>query len=220
MAVALGTPYATYTLIGINALMMVLAYPRSSRWFDLGLQAVAIDQLGENYRIITSAFLHGSALHIAFNMLLLFQLRSILERSLGLGRFVGLYFISLIGGSLGALLASSALTLTIGASGAVFGLMGALAVFVRTRGGDIWSSGIGGLLVINIMITFIAPGISVGGHLGGLAAGAMSGWMLDTGTRTQPPRLSNTLAAVYSIGMSAALFVAAVMAAGWAVGRL
>lgn len=194
--------------------MFFVAPPNSQRWVDLGVWGVGIDILGETYRIVTGAFLHGGVMHIGFNMLLLYQLGSLLERTIGLGRFVGLYSVSLLGGSVGILLVSPPNAFTIGASGAVYGLMGATIVIVRNRGGDIWSSGLGGLLLINVMITFIVPNISVGGHFGGLVAGAAAGWMLDTGTRTTPARLNDGLAAVFSIGATATLFVGAIAVAG------
>ncbi len=67
---------------------------------------------------------------------------------------------------------------TVGASGAAFGLMGALAVGMRLRGIDIWRTGIGSILVINLLFTFAVPGISIGGHLGGLVGGLVAGWFL------------------------------------------
>ena len=92
-------------------------------------------------------------------------------------RFGLLYFASLLAGSAGALLLSPN-ALTVGASGAAFGLMGALAVGMRLRGVDIWRTGIGTLLVINLLFTFAVPGISIGGHLGGLLGGVIAGWVL------------------------------------------
>ncbi len=217
---ALGTPYVTYTLVAINILMYVVASPGSGTWFDMGISGIGIDVFGERYRIVTGAFVHGSVMHTGFNMLLLYQLGTALERLLGIGRFVGVFAVSLLGGSFGVLLLSSGNTFTVGASGAVFGLMASFASILRTRGGDIWNSGIGGLIVINLLITFIIPNISIGGHLGGLVAGAAAGWRLDVGDRRRPARLSNALAAVFVLGVSAALFVGSTIAAGIAVDRL
>ncbi len=217
---AMGTPYVTYTLVAINILMYLVASPGSNTWEDMGIWGVGIDLLGERHRIVTGAFVHGSVMHVGFNMLLLYQLGTALERLLGIGRFIGVFSVSLLGGSFGVLLLSQGDDFTVGASGAVFGLMAAFALILRSRGGDIWASGIGSLIVINLLITFIIPNISIGGHLGGLIAGAASGWMLDVGDRNRPPRLTNTLAAVFVIGASAALFVASMVAAGVAVDRL
>jgi membrane associated rhomboid family serine protease len=139
---------------------------------------------GEWYRLITSGFLHFGLLHVGFNMFILYQLGLLLEPAFGRVRFALLYFAALLGGSVGALLLSPN-ALTAGASGAVFGCMGAVVVALRRRGIGILQSNIGGLLVINLVLTFAVRGISIGGHLGGLAAGAVAGLVLDH-TRDQP----------------------------------
>jgi membrane associated rhomboid family serine protease len=132
---------------------------------------------GEWYRLITSGFLHYGLLHIGFNMFILYQLGLLLEPAFGRVRFGLLYLAALLGGSVGALLLSPT-SLTAGASGAVFGCMGAVVVALRRRGVGILQSNIGMLLVINLVLSF-RPGISIGGHLGGLAAGAVAGFALE-----------------------------------------
>jgi membrane associated rhomboid family serine protease len=132
---------------------------------------------GEWWRVITAGFLHAGMLHLLFNMLALFNLASMLEPALGAVRFVAVYFVSMLTGSFGVLLLSPDAR-TVGASGAVFGLMGAAVVAQRARGIDPWSSGLGGVIGINLLITFLIPGISIGGHLGGLAGGMLAGWVL------------------------------------------
>lgn len=129
---------------------------------------------GEWWRLVTSGFLHFGLIHVGFNMLILYQLGSMLEPTLGRVRFVLLYAAALLGGSFGAVLLAPE-ALTAGASGAVFGLMGAAFLGMRRRGVDPMQSGIGGLLVMNLLLTFVIPGISIGGHLGGLLAGAAAG---------------------------------------------
>lgn len=129
---------------------------------------------GEWWRLVTSGFLHYGFMHLAFNMLALWILGSSLEPALGKIRFTILYFAGMLAGSAGALWLSYD-ALTAGASGAVFGLMAALFVGQRRVGLDPWKSGVGGLLVINLLFTFLAPGLSIGGHLGGLAGGAVVG---------------------------------------------
>jgi membrane associated rhomboid family serine protease len=94
--------------------------------------------------------------------------------------------------------------LTAGASGAVYGLMGAAVLGLRRRGVDPLRSGLGGLLAVNLLLTFVIPGISVGGHLGGLAAGAVAGWTLFATEDTPRDRALGT-AAVVAVGV--ALFV-------------
>jgi membrane associated rhomboid family serine protease len=132
----------------------------------------------EYYRLISSGFLHFGIIHIAFNMFLLFQLGRLLEPNIGRIRFGLLYFAALLAGSLGALLLSGHDTLSGGASGAVFGLMAAAFVGLRNRGINPFSTGIGTLLVLNLIITFTLPGISIGAHVGGIIGGAVAGWVM------------------------------------------
>jgi membrane associated rhomboid family serine protease len=143
---------------------------------ELALNAPAVAD-GDWWRLVTSGFVHYGLLHIGFNMFVLLQLGALLEPALGRLRFAALYVTALLGGSVGALLLDPN-ALTAGASGAVYGLMGAAVLGLRRRGVDPFRSGLGGLLVVNLLLTFVIPGISVGGHLGGLAAGAVAGWVL------------------------------------------
>jgi len=113
-----------------------------------------------------------------------------------------LYFASMIGGSFGALLLSPD-ALTGGASGAVFGLMGAAAVALLHRGVNPMQTGIGTTLVLNLLITFAIPGISIGGHLGGVVVGAGTGYvMFDPSINRQMPWLT-WVAPVAAIGACA-----------------
>lgn len=146
------------------------------RQVRIGLSRIFL-QDGEMWRIVTSGFLHFGLLHLAMNMLLLWQLGTLLEPALGRGRFLLLYLAALTGGALGAILLSPD-ALTGGASGAVFGLMGAAAVALMHRGINPLRTGIGTTLILNLFITFTIPGISVGGHLGGVIAGAAAGWVM------------------------------------------
>lgn len=141
---------------------------------DGALSGRLIDQNGEWYRIFTSAFLHRGLIHIGFNMYLLWALGRQLEEGLGRARYLGLFVASLAGGALGALL-DEPVGLTVGASGAVFGLMGAMVAAQRSHGVDVWRSGIGGLILINVILSVSVRSISLGGHLGGLVAGFVVG---------------------------------------------
>lgn len=133
---------------------------------------------GEWWRVVTGGFLHAGLFHLGMNMLLLWYLGQMLEPALGKVKFVALYFVALLGGSF-LVLTISPDTPTVGASGAVFGLLGAAFVGLRARGIDPFSTGIGGLIMINLVITFaFSRYISVGGHVGGLIAGAAAGWVL------------------------------------------
>ena len=146
------------------------------------LSAFSIDYVGiaegEWWRMFTGGFLHAGFIHLAFNMFILWMLGSQLERLLGPTSYLILYFGSLLSGALGVMLLDP-LALTVGASGAVFGLMGATVVYQLRRGVSPWSNGIGTLLIINLIFTFARPNISVGGHLGGLLGGLLIGWLID-----------------------------------------
>lgn len=172
-------PVVVPAIIAINALVYLATASSARLFFDLGLSGGFIDVDGEWWRIITSGFVHSrdNILHILFNMYLLWVLGRNLEQAVGYPRFAGLYLTSILGGSFGVLLLSPG-SFTIGASGGVFGLMGATAIAFRSRGIDVWASGVGGLIAINLLLTFAVPSISVGGHLGGLVAGAIGGYFL------------------------------------------
>jgi membrane associated rhomboid family serine protease len=180
---------ATYVLIAINVVAYLIEITAGSGGFDAGGRVVVDYALlgpsvaeGEWYRLVTSGFLHASLLHIGFNMLLLFLLGRLLEPALGTPRFVLLYFASLLAGSLGALLVEPN-ALTLGASGAVFGLAGATFVIARGRGMDAIASEVGFLIAFNLIFSFVAPRISVGGHLGGLIGGAICALAIVAGER-------------------------------------
>jgi membrane associated rhomboid family serine protease len=144
-------------------------------------------------------------------MLLLYQLGSMLEPALGRIRFLALYFAALLAGSFGALLLTPT-ALTGGASGAVFGLFGAAAIGLYHRGVNVWQTGIGGLLVINLILTFAIPGLSIGGHLGGLAGGTAAGAVM---LRSSPSRRST----IEGVVLATLIAGAAVGGAVWAAHR-
>jgi membrane associated rhomboid family serine protease len=200
-------PIVTQVLIGINALVYVLGVVavssdalagRGGYAIDGGLLGVFVAN-GDWWRIITAGFLHAGLMHLGFNMLALWVLGGQLEPVLGRLEFAVVYFTSLLAGSFGVLLLSPN-ALTVGASGAVFGLMGATVALSSSRGISIWNSGIGGLLMINLFITFLVPGISIGGHLGGLAGGFVAGWLIVAGGRMN--RAWGGLAAAALVGVA------------------
>ncbi len=124
---------------------------------------------GALWQVVTSGFTHIDLVHIGFNMLALWVLGPQLEQLFGRGRFLALYFLSLLAGSVAVLWLSPEYQLTLGASGAIYGLFAAFAVCVRKVGGDLRQIGV--LLAVNLFITFAFPNISWQGHLGGFAGG-------------------------------------------------
>jgi membrane associated rhomboid family serine protease len=163
---------------------------------------------GDVWRIVTAGLLHDDRLptgllHIGFNMYFLYFLGQLLEPTLGRLRFATAFFISLLGGSLGALVLSPD-QFTIGASGAVFGLMAVALMELRARGIAPMQTPLGTILILNLFITFGFAGfISVGGHLGGLLAGGLCGYLLfEVGA--QPSRRTPVLAACIALGVGLA----------------
>jgi len=209
-------PQLTYAIIAINVLVFVAQVAAgaggfdstSGRVFSEGALYGPLVADGEWWRIVTGGFLHGGFLHIAFNMYFIYFLGTMLEPAIGKVRFAALYVVSLLGGSFGALLLSFD-SPTVGASGAAFGLLAAGILFMRTRGIDPMQSGLGLTLVLNLGITFLIPGISIGGHLGGLVAGGIAAVLLfEVGERR---RGMQGLALAGTIALGAALAVACVL---------
>ena len=214
-----GQSPATYVLIALNVIAYLIEITAGSGGLDAGGRIVADYALfgpavaeGEWYRLVTSGFLHGSLIHIGFNMFLLYVLGRLLEPALGTPRFLLLYFASLLGGSFGALLLEPN-ALTLGASGAVFGLAGATFVVARGRGMDAIASEIGFLIAFNLILSFVLPRISIGGHLGGLVAGAICALAIVAGERgmlgpNRRPAEYAVMAAVALVSVFGALAVA------------
>src|ERR1700745_233225 len=124
----------------------------------------------EWWRLFTSMFLHASVLHIAFNMFALWVIGRPVEQYLGTARYIGLYFVSGLAGSAGALLQTPGVT--VGGSGAIFGILGAMRVIEWQATGRLGGNAMT-LIVINLVISFAIPGISWGGHVGGLIGGIL-----------------------------------------------
>jgi len=129
---------------------------------------------GEWWRLVTSGFLHYGITHLLFNMVSLYFLGSMLEPAISRVQFLVIYFVSLLAGSFGGILLQSPGDLGAGASGAVFGLMSAALVLMRSRGIDPWGSGLPFWLGLNLIFTFSIASISIGAHIGGLVGGALA----------------------------------------------
>ncbi|MFL0241258.1 rhomboid family intramembrane serine protease [Mycobacterium sp. SMC-17] len=165
----------TYTLIAVNIVMFVLQHTSVQMQQDLVLWPPAVAD-GQYYRLASSAFLHYGLAHIVFNMWALWAVGPQLEQWLGRLRFGVLYGLSGLGGSVLVYLLSPLNSATAGASGAIFGLFGATFVLFRRLQLDV--RGIVGLIVINLVITFVLPAVSAQaiswqGHVGGLVTGTV-----------------------------------------------
>ncbi|MDD1476128.1 rhomboid family intramembrane serine protease [Arthrobacter sp. H16F315] len=183
-AVTTGKPVATLTLIGLCVLVYVLQWlvPNDGIYQNFAFATVyATPEYGvfEPWRMVTSAFLHsqGFILHIVLNMYMLWVFGQALEPLLGRIRFLAVYLLSAFGGSVGYLVLTPGyvpgqpLSGVVGASGAIFGLFGAMLVVQRRRGGDtrqLWV-----LILINGVIGFLVPTIAWQAHLGGAVTGAL-----------------------------------------------
>ena len=194
-------PRVTYVLIALNVMAFVagsmagggLSGSGSSLFTAgalIGIGATSEGLVGvaagEYWRLLTGGFLHAGLLHIGFNMYVLYWLGTMLEPTLGHARFLALYLASLLAGSFGALLLSPQ-SFTVGASGAVFGLMGAAFILERARGMDPMQSGLGFVILLNLGLTFVIGNISIGGHIGGLVGGALAAVVITRLPRTRSP---------------------------------
>ncbi|MCW2999689.1 MAG: Rhomboid family protein [Solirubrobacterales bacterium] len=167
-----------------------------------------IDQNHEYWRLVTSGFLHAGFIHIAFNMYLLYTLGQMLEPAIGNVKFALIYGVALLFGSFGALLVQPT-AVTVGASGAIFGLMGAAFFELRARGIDPFQAGIGGLILLNLAFSFVLSNISVGGHIGGLVGGSLAALALHEADRRRQPVLGYAALAVLAVvAVAGALAVA------------
>ncbi|MFN8162697.1 MAG: rhomboid family intramembrane serine protease [Solirubrobacterales bacterium] len=218
----LGSFPATVVLIGINVAAYLFEIaggggginnPSFSSINDFALRGVSVAE-GEWYRLLTGGFLHATLFpHLAFNMLLLYFLGRLLEPALGTPRFLVLYFASLLAGAFGALIVTNPLVATVGASGAIFGLAGAAFVIARGRGLDVIATQLGFLIVLNLVFTLGASGISVGGHVGGLIGGVVCALAIVAGERGRLGRRHRAaelvlMALVAAVSVVGALIVA------------
>ncbi|MGI9608243.1 MAG: rhomboid family intramembrane serine protease [Acidimicrobiales bacterium] len=211
----------TRALVGLNVGIWVIsifalgatAGDAGNVWTDYGTWGPPIDVNNEWWRIISGGFLHSGIIHLGFNMYILWALGQQLERRMGEVPYLASYLTALIGGSFGALILSPEAR-TVGASGAVFGLFGLATMAYRSRGVSIFSTGLGTILVLNLLFSFTA-GVSLGGHLGGFLAGlALGALHFGVTPHGRPPFGSNKAVTLgVNVGFAAVLFVASILAA-------
>ena len=231
---ASGRPIVTMALIAVNVLAMVAVGLQGKSfmegsgqlWEDgvligrdlvpsssgFGLEAIGVAE-GQVYRIVSGGFLHAGLLHLGMNMLLLYLLGTQLEPLLGRLRFFTLYVACLIAGSFGVMLVQPT-SVTVGASGAIFGLMGVVLAAQRLAPHRVQLANIGALIVVNLLITFAVPNISAGAHIGGLVAGLLVGALVIWLDTKVPSAL---LGSAVCLGVTAVLVVGCIWAANsWA----
>ena len=209
-------PVVTYSLIALCGLVFLLQYltggPSGGSVTQDFLYFPPFTE-PEPWRMVTSLFLHGSILHLALNMYTLLLFGQILERALGRWRYLTLYLLSGVGGSVGVLLIAPSIAV-LGASGAIFGLLGAFFVIQRHLGAN--SVQLVVVIGLNLVAGFIIPGIAWQAHLGGLVVGALVAWIM---TRTRQRRQQRAQILLLA-GVLAGLIVLTIAGVAWLPARL
>ena len=184
---------ATYALLVILAVMYVLegglgGSPPLMRMVNLGAQVNILVLQGQWWRILTAIFLHLNWLHILLNGWSLFVMGELVEPAFGSKRFIAVFLLGGVMGGLLSLVAYPPYSVLVGASGAIFGLLGATGVIALEAQGPVrgyllrW---LGGILVLNLAFDFMYPGIGVWDHIGGLVGGFLAAYMLGGVRRLQ-----------------------------------
>jgi membrane associated rhomboid family serine protease len=208
-------PVVTYAIMAVCAAVWILqvlpvvgGYVTTTLWFAPVYGSLASGDY-EPWRMLTSAFTHSpdSILHIVLNMVSVFVFGRVLEPMLGRARYLALFLLSAIGGSLAVEVLGAAmgdpLTAVVGASGAIFGLMGGYFVLARKLGGNVGP--LLGIIVLNLLLGFVIQGVSWQAHVGGLVTGAVVALIL---LRTRDAR-QRGLQIGSLVGLAAAIVVAA-----------
>ncbi len=211
-------PLVTISLIVVNVAFFLVTAVQSGSAMDLSTSELYLRgglipaevASGEYWRLLSAGFLHGNLVHLATNMLSLYWLGIPLERILGRWRMLSIYVLSLLGSSVSVLLFSAPVSMTIGASGAVYGLMGALLMTIRRLKLDPRPLIV--VVALNVFITFTYPGLSWQGHLGGFVAGAVLGAAM-----VFPPRTSRV---AWQWGVGVGLAVVLLVLTFIAVGQI
>ena len=215
------TWYVSYVLIAANVAVFIVGMAMGDAFgggggtldglvVEAATWGAAIDVYNEWWRVFTGGFLHHGVFHLAVNMYSLYILGLALERWLGRVPFTAVYLSSLVSGSFGALIETPN-SLVAGASGAIFGLMGAYAALLLTQGVGLFQTPIGPILAINLVISFTVSGISLGGHIGGLVGGVLVGAAAAQAIRRQ--QHVNAIPLLAATAVAAASFVGSLWAA-------
>lgn len=179
---------------------------------ELVLYGPSLEFDGEWYRVLTSGFVHFGIAHVGMNMLVLWQVGRMIEGVFGALTFAVLFVSGVLGGSLGAILLDPDVPVG-GASGAVFALLGATAMLQMLAGQNIFKTGLGPLLVINIAISFL-PFVSLGGHMGGLVMGIAAGAVVGIARRRGKGALAAAPVMIAAFGLAAFFAIVALVAPG------
>jgi len=201
-AMANAAPVATQAIVAINIAAYLAELFTGSGFGGVGGTVYQHGALfgplvaaGDWWRVVTSGFLHASLWHVALNLVFIWFIGRSLEPAIGTPRFVVAYGASLLCGSFGVLLLEPN-SVAVGASGAAFGLLGALIVEARSRGIDLWQTGLLQIALINFAFTFLGSNIAVGAHLGGFVGGILVGVIYDQCDRRRLPRQVSLAAGV------------------------
>lgn len=209
-----GAPVVTYSIIGVSVVVYAIQFFTGSlltNMFAFTPQALTV--VNEPWRMLTSVFLHGSVLHLLLNMYTLWIFGQLLEGLLGRVRFLVMYLIAGLAGSVGVVVFGDPLSWVLGASGAIFGLMGAFVVIQRRFGVNLTQLYV--LLAINLAIGFL-PGANISwqAHLGGLIGGALVGLIyLETRDRSR-----RGIQIALLVALTIVLIVIAYVVARWKLG--
>lgn len=214
----------TLSLIAINIIVYIIEVAASGLGFSISskvlismgaMYAPLIQSASDLYRFITPMFLHVDLMHLAFNMVALFSVGGMLERVLGKGNFLLLYFISGITGNAVSYISSvyfmTGMTVSAGASTSVFGLFVAVALLGILHKGDRnyfaqYSKSMISIIAINIVYTFLVPSISISGHLGGALGGLIAMLMIPS-KNLRVPAVVRVIVAIAWVGALIYLFI-------------
>jgi membrane associated rhomboid family serine protease len=195
-------PIATYSLIGVTAVVFVLQLVSNGSVTNNFAYFPSLTAV-QPWQMLTNIFLHTSPLHILLNMYSLFVIGPLMERAVGRGRFLAIYFIAGFGGSVGVLLLTADIHVpgaaVLGASGAIFGLLGGLFVIQRRLGGNTTQLFI--VIAINLVIGFVIPGLAWQAHVAGLLVGAAVGFIYLETRRPNQKVLQIALVALVAIAL-------------------